>query len=264
MNLKIYKSFGIFLITLTFIIIASALFTQITDTGPLTRGYGQFVYIYEIALEGIFFSVIVFILGFFPGLFYYRFGNEKNKPSKIIKSAFILKVISTVIMIFVGSVIFFSCIDGCEMMGEAILFVTFGVPALAIYCISILLLIIYKFKTKNFRLRTPEKIALSVLLLMIIFVGIIFGMALYEENSRSIEKCDSKQNPKDKDVCHYFFSGERPDLAICEKIRDTYSDGVWWRDRCYIRKAQYYKDSTYCDKIKGGERFKENCLEVAN
>ena len=264
MNPKIYKIFGIFLIALTLIIIAFALFSQITNTGALSRGYGQFDYLYDVAVEGILFSFIVLILGFFPGLFYYRFGNEKNNPSKLVKFALILKFISAVIMIIIGSIIFFSCIDGCDGLGEGILFVTFGVPALIIYCIGILLLIIHKFQNKNFKLRTPEKVVSLILLIMILIVGIIYAIALYEENSRSLEKCDNKQNPKDRDVCHYFFSSERPDLAVCEKIRDTYSDGIWWRDQCYIRKAQYFKDSSYCEIIQGGEQFKENCLEVAS
>lgn len=264
MNPKIYKIFGIFLIVLTFIIVAFAMFSQITNMGALSRGYEQFDYLYDVAIKGIFFSFIVLILGFFPGLFYYRFGNEKNNPSKLVKSAFILKVISAMIMIIIESIIFFSCIDSCDGLGEGILFVTFGVPALIIYCIGILLLIIYKYQNKNLKLRTPEKIVSLILIIMILIVGIIYATALYEENSRSIEKCDNKQNLKDRDVCHYFFSSERPDLAICEKIRDTYSDGVWWRDQCYIRKAQYFKDSSYCENIQGGEQFKENCLEVAS
>lgn len=264
MKPKIYKIFGILLITLTFIIVAFALFSQITNTGALSRGYGQFDYLYDVAIEGAFFSFIVLILGFFPGLFYYRFGNEKNNPSKLVKSAFTLKVISAVIMIIIGSIIFFSCIDGCDGLGEGILFVTFGVPALILYCIGILLLIIYKFQNKNFKLRTPEKVVSLILLVMILMVGIIYAKALYEEGSRSIEKCDSKQNPKDRDVCHYFFSSEKPDLVICEKIRDTYPEGIWWRDQCYIRKARYFKDSSYCENIQGGEQFKESCLKVAS
>ena len=259
MNSKVYKYFGIFLIALTFIIVAFALFTQITNTGALSRGYGQFDYLYDVAIEGILFSFVVIILSFFPGLFYYRFGNEKNTPSKLVSSSFILKLISIILFFLV--LVSSTFVGGWDVW---IIGMYIGWTALIIYSIGILLLISYKFQTKKFKLLTPEKIVLSILIIMILIVGIIYGMAIYGENSRSIEKCDSMQNLKDRDVCHYFFSSERPDLAICEKIRDTYDDGIWWRDQCYIKKAEYYKDSSYCDKIKGGDQFKVNCLEVAS
>ena len=262
MNQKVYKYFGIFLITLTFIIVAFALVAQIMNTGALTRGYGNLDYFVDLAIGGILFSLIVLVLGLFPGLFYYRFGNETNKPSKLVKFAFILKIISAIIIILVSILIFFSCINGCDGLGEGILFVTFGVPALIIYSLGVLLLITFKFKTKNFKLRTTEKIILVILLIMALFVATIYGMALYEENSRSIERCDSKQNQKDKDECHYMFSQERPDLAQCEKIRSE--DSTWWKEQCYLRKAQHYKDTTFCDQIISSETWKANCIDVAS
>lgn len=262
MNQRIYKSFGIFLIVLTFIVIAVTLFSQVTNTDALSRGYGQFDYLYDVAIEGVLFSFVVLILGFFPGLFFYRFGKENNEPSGIVKSALVLQIISAIVMLFVCSIVFFSCVNGCNGIGEGILSAIFGIPALIIYCVGILLLIVYKFKTGNFKLRVPEKFVLLALVLMIIFVGIVYAMALSEDNSRSVEKCDSEQNIKDRDVCHYFLSREKPDLVICEKISDTYSDGIWWKDQCYIAKAQYYKDPSFCAKIKEGEQFKENCLDL--
>lgn len=261
MNQRIYKSFGIFLIALTFIVIAVVLFSQIVDTRALSRGYGQFDYLYDIATDGVRFSFIVLILGFFPGLFFYRFGKEITESNKIAKSALVLQMISVIVMLFVGSTVFLSCINGCDGLGEGIFFATFGIPALIIYCIGILLLIIYKFKTGNFKLRVPEKFVLSALLLMILFVGIIYTMALREDNYRSVERCDNKQNVRDKDECHYFLSREKPDLVICEKISDT-SGSIGWKDQCYIAKAQYYKDPSFCAKIQG-EQLKENCLDIA-
>ncbi len=263
MNLKTYKYFGIFLIVLTLIIVISSLFLQITNTGALSRGYGQFDYLYDLAISGVLFSFIVLALGFFPGLFYYRFGKGKSKPNKIIKSAIILKLISLLIMVPVLLLFIIGYFKGWDPLGMGIIFVMTGWPALILYSLGILLLIVCKSQTKSFSFRNTEKIVLLIMLLMILFVGTIVGMAWYEETSRSIEKCDNKQNPKDGDVCHYFFSIERPDLSICEKIRDTYPDGVWWRDRCYTEKAKYYKDISFCDKIMGREVFKENCLEFA-
>jgi len=177
MTSKFYKYFGIFLLSLTFIIIILALFFQIIAIKPLTRGYGSFDYFYDLALKGFGFSLIVFILGFFPGLFYYRFGNAENEPNKLVKSAIILKLISTIIMLTIGAMFFFSCINGCDGLGEGILFVTFGIPSLILYSVGILLLILYKFKMKKFKLRTPEKIAIAIITLLGILVGIIYGIA---------------------------------------------------------------------------------------
>jgi hypothetical protein len=238
------------------------LFSQIKDTHPLTRGYGQFAYLYDLATEGIFVSFIVLVLGFFPGLFYYRIGKEKTNPGSLVELAFILKVVSAVIMIITGSIVFYIYIFSGDRDPIGVLIVVYlgGVIALVVYCIGTLLLIVYKCQTRDFKLGIPEKVVLPILFIMLLIVGVVYGMAIYEKKTRSIEKCDSIKNPIDRDICHYFLSMKRPDLAICEKIRDTYPKGIWWRDGCYRSKAQYFKDPTYCENIQE-ERFKELCKE---
>ncbi|MCX6796692.1 MAG: hypothetical protein NTW06_04325 [Candidatus Falkowbacteria bacterium] len=252
MKPKIYKSFGVFLITLTFIIITSVIFYKIAETNIFIKKFGALDFWQTEAIEGILISIAVIIFSFFPGLFYYRFGNEIRESSRIVISAFVLQILPIVLIIIGSSYYFYTCrshIGGNDTYGIAMLLLIVGVATAIPYGIGILLLIIYKFKTKNFRLQTTEKIVLTILFLILILIGAIFGMEIYEISSRSIEKCDSKRNPKSRDVCHYFLSLERPDLVICEKIRDSYPEGTWRRNECYRRKAQYYKDPSFCDKI---------------
>lgn len=258
MNSKIYKSFGIFVLVVTFILIAGGLFVHIKDIWIHIYLFGGFDHIFEIALKNILFSTTVFVLGFFPGLFYYRFRKEEHTTNKLIKSALILMIIPLIVMIFVGSALF-SRVGVCEgdPTCEAVLLMISGIPALVIYCIGILLLIIHKFKTKNFKLKTTEKVTtLIVIILMVVFMAAAKGITLYGESPLSIEKCDSLKNPEYRDTCHYNFSRERPDLSICEKIQDS-----WPRDMCYKGKAGYYNDSSYCDKITNSF-FKNGCLKV--
>lgn len=216
---------------------------------------------------GILISITIILTTFFIGKYLYKTGKiEKTstnlKINKFVKIAVILFVASILII----PVLFFvTFIIAGPSMGDgwALMYVfAFGVvPAMIMSGIAIILLIIhwYKFKT------TSGKFALSALAIMIISFGTVYAKALYDGNPRSVEQCDRKQNIRDRDVCHYFLSGKKPDLAICEKISDTYPDGIWWRGQCYIAKAQYYKDSSFCDKIKGRakERFKEICLDFA-
>jgi len=149
MNSRFVKWFGIFLVTTTFIIIFFALFSQLTDICPLQRGYNQFDYFYDLFVEGILFSLIVFVLGFFVGRFYYKLGKDNKIQTKLIKTALILQLISVIVMLIVIILIFLSCYDGCDMSGEGIFFVTIGIPSLIIYCMGILLLIINWFKNRN-------------------------------------------------------------------------------------------------------------------
>ncbi len=149
MNSRFVKWFGVFLVTTTFIIIFFALFSQLTDICPLQRGYNQFDYFYDLFVEGILFSLIVFVLGFFVGRFYYKLGKDNKIQTKLIKTALILQLISVIVMLIVIILIFLSCYDGCDMFGEGIFFVTIGIPSLIIYCIGILLLIINWFKNRN-------------------------------------------------------------------------------------------------------------------
>ncbi len=86
--------------------------------------------------------------------------------------------------------------------------------------------------------------------------------AKYENNSRSVAKCDAKQNMRDRDTCYYFLSKDAPGSAPCEKISGIDSDSIWWKNRCYIAKAQYYKDPAVCSEITGGGIIEEQTRAV--
>jgi len=174
---KNYRYLGIVLISLTFIIIASTLLSQIFSTGALTRGYGSFDYVYDFFLKGVWPSLIVLILGFFPGLFYHRFSDEKDQSNKLVKLAAILKTISLIIMLFAVVTFFFSCITGCDGIGEGIFALMVGIPAVIIYSIGVLLIVIYKFKTKEFKLKMTEKIVITIIIILGILVWVVYKIA---------------------------------------------------------------------------------------
>lgn len=174
MNKTIYKVFGILLIVLTIVFIASSFFAQISTINTWSGGWIN--HLYEIVVKRIFTLILIFIFGFFPGLFFYRFGNENNESIKLVKSAIILQIISLLIALFLY-IISLSCGVGCDSLALIGPMFILGIPALILYGIGILFMIIYKFKTRNFKLRLLEKIVLSVLALMLIFVWMIYSNA---------------------------------------------------------------------------------------
>ncbi len=137
MNKKIYKLFGIILMLVTFVFVLTS----------LSNGYIQYTGdLYNFSIHVIYLLIFIFIFGFFPGLFFYRFGNENNESNKLIKSALILQIISITLVLFSYIVSLFS--SGPYAPIVPLYF--FGIPASIIYGIGILLMLIYKFQTKNF------------------------------------------------------------------------------------------------------------------
>lgn len=173
-----YRTFGIFLIAITFLTIIIYLFSQIIDVGPLTRGYGSIDYVYEVVVEGLSFSIMIFILGFFPGLFYYRLSSKTGAAERIVRIGFFLKVLSFIVMVLVGGIAFFSCMNGCDGVGEAILLMLFGVPAAIMYGIGVLLLIVHKYQMRDFTLGRTEKNAIIILVLAGVLVAVVFIIVL--------------------------------------------------------------------------------------
>jgi hypothetical protein len=179
-----YSIFGIFLMVMTFIVMAVALAVQLADVGVLARGYGAFDYLYEVAMGGIFFSAAVLLLGYFPGLFFYRYGREGRTPSKLVKAAFRLQATALILAIVVAAGLYFSCVlKRCDGFGEVLLAVMVGGAALVIYCFGLVLLMIYKAKNSSLTLKRPETMALQILAAMLLFVGIICGLAPFMETS---------------------------------------------------------------------------------
>lgn len=223
MNLKFVKYFGIFLISLSVIITLTAMISQLMETHALTRGYGEIDYFTDVLLEGLGFSFIVFLAGIPTGMFYYRSGKKDEKLKKIPTYALVLQLISFGIMIPVSMILFFRCFNGCEGLGEGLMFLFFGIPALVIYCIGIILLIINRIFNKGFILQKQEKIFLLILLGIGLFMGSFLMYAL--EKSKILNfNCENAKN----------------------------------RDWCYTEEASYKKDSKFCENI-SDSRMKEAC-----
>lgn len=176
MNLRVYKGFGIFLIIFTSLVILSIMSIQISNTTLLTRDY--FDYLWEIAVEGFLPSILVFILGFYPGIFYYRFGRDEKEHSGLVRLGFWLNIVAVILIVLVSITMLISCINGCSGLGEGVLFVMVAIPALIIYCISLVLLIIYKFKEGNWKFLLVEKISFGIIILLLIVSGIVYYIGM--------------------------------------------------------------------------------------
>ena len=169
---KLYKNFGITLIIVMCIIILLAMIAYILGLkAPFSKSD------YFKLIQAIQFSLYIFILIFFPGLFYYRFGNEENSPSKLVKLSLFLMVpgISIFLITFTIAAFFsvvLGLVGGGESFGMALLFGPPLVISSFIYIIGIIPLIIYKIRTRNFKLRSLEKKAIVVIILLGIFVAI--------------------------------------------------------------------------------------------
>jgi len=214
MNLKFVKYFGISLISLSVMIILVAMTAQIIDNRALTRGYGKIDYFADVLFEGLGFSVVVFLAGIPTGIFYYRSGKKDEKLQKIPMWALILQLISFGIMIPVSLLLFFSCFNGCDGLGEGLMFLFFGIPALTIYCIGIILLIINRILNKGFILQKQEIFFFLILLGMGFTMGSFLLYAL--EKSRTLNfDCEKAKN---RDWCYTEEASYKEDPKLCENI----------------------------------------------
>lgn len=104
MNYKIYKNFGIFLLTATLITL-------------LTYGYFEMSYTieywiknsapnYQGIMEDILAILGISISGIPAGLFFYRYGKTESNPSKLVKWALTLSIIASVLGIIALSAFF--------------------------------------------------------------------------------------------------------------------------------------------------------------
>lgn len=217
MNLKFVKYFGVFLISLSVIIILIAIVSQLMETRALTRGYGQIDYFSDVLFEGLGFSIIVFLAGIPTGMFYYRSGKKDEKLKKIPTYALVLQLISFGIMIPVLMILFFICFNGCDGLGEGLMLLFFGIPALVIYCIGIILLIINRIFNKGFILQKQEKIFLLIFLGIGVITGSFFFYAL--EKSKTINfNCEKAKN---RDLCYAEEASYKEDPKFCENISDS-------------------------------------------
>ena len=90
--------------------------------------------------EELLLIMIIFIFGFFPGLFYYRFNTTNIKVEKIVRVAFILQIISVITMIVaIILMTFASNNDLLAFMGAM-----FMIASVTLYFVGVLWLIFYK------------------------------------------------------------------------------------------------------------------------
>ena len=99
---------------------------------------------------GILFSILIFVLSFFPGRYYLTIGKNSSKHNKLTNSSLILTIIGLVLIIMAFLALLITCplsdIVYCEGFG-LISVLIFGVlPAAFLYALAIILLLINKFK----------------------------------------------------------------------------------------------------------------------
>ena len=142
MNSKFIKAIGVTLIVLTFIVIPILIISPfITERSDLSR------LTYSLAFA-ILYSIIVFILGFFPGRFLYMVGKEKKKLNNLIAFSLWIIIISAIITLLSLLLILFAFIYPAARDAMIILEAVF--PAVGIlYCVGIFLLIINWFINRN-------------------------------------------------------------------------------------------------------------------
>ena len=106
--------------------------------------YGR---LYEIGF-GIF-PALIFVFSFFPGKFFLKVGDNKIKENKLITSSLVLVIIGIGLAILTLLIAFMSCpLVSCDLFSIAMIVLLGTVPAVIIYGVAVILLIINWFKNK--------------------------------------------------------------------------------------------------------------------
>ena len=98
--------------------------------------------IYEFGF-GFLFSVLIFVLSFFPGKYYLAIGRDESKHNKLTNSSLILTIVGLVIVVATFIIMQLTPSDGWEWMYG----LAFGIfPAGFLYAIAVILLLVNRFK----------------------------------------------------------------------------------------------------------------------
>ncbi|HEY0908271.1 MAG TPA: hypothetical protein VGE35_02900 [Candidatus Paceibacterota bacterium] len=144
---KTSKAFGVALVALASAIIIETLIRQLSDTGAMAGQYGIWDYLYDLFMEGVLVSLAIFVTGFLPGLFYYRFGKGGEASSRLVSSALVLHFISILAMA-VAIAISMTAPDSNGLSDGGLILVSI-IPTSVAYAVGILLLIIYKVRNRK-------------------------------------------------------------------------------------------------------------------
>ena len=156
MNSKTYKYFGLALIILSSIIIleslSSLLFIFLLPSEIFFST--EILFVLLMPLSQIVFSLL---LGFFPGIFYYKFGKQNKKDNGLIKTALFLNAISLILIILAFIIVFILAFTSFNEYGatagalfSGFLFLAISIIPSIAYAIGIILLTIYASKNKSY------------------------------------------------------------------------------------------------------------------
>jgi len=97
---------------------------------------------------GLFFSVLIFVLSFFPGKYYIAIGNIESKRNKLTNASLTLTIIGILLIVAAFVAMLIICPFPSICYGWGLMIVFYGIfPAAFLYAIAVILLLVNKFKT---------------------------------------------------------------------------------------------------------------------
>jgi hypothetical protein len=97
---------------------------------------------------GLLFSILIFVLSFFPGKYYLRISDKESKQNKLTNASLILTISGIALIVLAFFAMLIICppsTNTCDGLGLTIIF--YGIfPAAVLYAIGMLLLMINRFK----------------------------------------------------------------------------------------------------------------------
>lgn len=102
--------------------------------------------LYELGF-GFLFSVLIFVLSFFPGKYYLTISNDESKHNKLTNSSLILTIVGIVLIIVAFFAMLIMCPPPSICDGWGLMIFFYGIfPAAFLYAIAVILLLVNKFK----------------------------------------------------------------------------------------------------------------------
>jgi len=97
---------------------------------------------------GFLFSILIFVLSFFPGKYYLTIGDKESKQNKLTNTSLILTIVGIALIVLVFIYMLIACpprTGFCDGFGLATIFM--GIfPAAVLYAIAVILLLVNKFR----------------------------------------------------------------------------------------------------------------------
>ena len=103
--------------------------------------------LYE-ARFGFLFSILIFVLSFFPGKYYLTIGDKESKQNKLTNTSLILTIVGIALVVLAFFAMRIMCphstTNTCDGFGLIIVF--YGIFPAVLYAIAVILLLVNKFK----------------------------------------------------------------------------------------------------------------------